>query len=308
MNKLTLPTVVFTLFSLMNVASAERLALKLAEPATARENDTSYSYNHLVLYLDPSHLNWVALNNSATLGESLQGYSAEGDFLKMFLYNKDTFLGDVIELDHTAGPQAVIFGEAATAPDVQRSDLLIDEAGAFNHVIVDPDAYFIDITGRGFGGLGEIRLLVDIDGQQGDFNYDGSLNAADLNLYTSLSENQDWRMDLNGDRKITLDDRSLYITNFLDTVVGDANLDRVFNSDDLLLSMQAGKYETGVAAAWEEGDFDGDGRFATTDMILALQGGNYDVGVPAVPVPEPSSFGVFLCLIMMSRRLLSTGR
>jgi hypothetical protein len=59
--------------------------------------------------------------------------------------------------------------------------------------------------------------------------------------------------------------------------VGDANLDRVFNSSDLVLVMQAGKYENNVPgdATWQEGDWDGDGDFATSDLVLAFQEGNY---------------------------------
>lgn len=59
---------------------------------------------------------------------------------------------------------------------------------------------------------------------------------------------------------------------------GDANLDGVFNSTDLVLVFQAGKYETGQAAVWATGDWNEDGVFNSSDLVLAFQEGHYADG------------------------------
>lgn len=60
---------------------------------------------------------------------------------------------------------------------------------------------------------------------------------------------------------------------------GDSNLDGVFNSTDLVLVFQAGKYETGIQDAdWATGDWNEDGYFNSSDLVLAFQEGHYTEG------------------------------
>lgn len=60
---------------------------------------------------------------------------------------------------------------------------------------------------------------------------------------------------------------------------GDANLDGIFNSTDLVLVFQAGKYETGIQdASWASGDWNEDGYFNSSDLVLAFQEGCYTEG------------------------------
>ncbi|MFC1758030.1 hypothetical protein ACFL2H_04585 [Planctomycetota bacterium] len=61
----------------------------------------------------------------------------------------------------------------------------------------------------------------------------------------------------------------------LDTSFGDANLDGVFDSADLVLVFQAGVYEDSAAANWAQGDWSGDGKFDTQDLVLAFRDGRY---------------------------------
>ena len=58
---------------------------------------------------------------------------------------------------------------------------------------------------------------------------------------------------------------------------GDANLDGIFNSTDLVTVLLAGEFEDGIPnnSTFREGDWNGDGDFNTSDFILALQAGNY---------------------------------
>jgi hypothetical protein len=59
--------------------------------------------------------------------------------------------------------------------------------------------------------------------------------------------------------------------------VGDSNGDGVFDSADLVLVFQAGKYEDASDdnATFDEGDWNGDGDFDTSDLVFAFQVGNY---------------------------------
>jgi len=72
---------------------------------------------------------------------------------------------------------------------------------------------------------------------------------------------------------------------------GDANRDGLFNTTDLVLAFQAGKYEDGGAGGvtWEEGDWNGDGAFNTSDLVAAFQTGQFEQPPAARPqvVPDP---------------------
>jgi immune inhibitor A len=69
-------------------------------------------------------------------------------------------------------------------------------------------------------------------------------------------------------------------------VAGDANADSTFDSHDLVLVMQTGKYETGELATWEEGDWNRDGVFDTSDLLLAQEAGHYTSGDVAANEPR----------------------
>ena len=60
-------------------------------------------------------------------------------------------------------------------------------------------------------------------------------------------------------------------------VLGDANGDGRFDSQDLLQVFQAGEYEDGVPgnSTWEEGDWTGDGEFDSADLLAAFRAGGY---------------------------------
>ncbi len=116
-------------------------------------------------------------------------------------------------------------------------------------------------------------------GVPGDFDGNGIVNAADIDALAAQlrSPDPDPRFDLDGDEKVTTADRDVLVLDILGTTYGDANLDGVFNTRDLVLVLQVGKYEDGVPgnATWAEGDWDGDGDFGTGDFVLALLTGGY---------------------------------
>jgi hypothetical protein len=101
--------------------------------------------------------------------------------------------------------------------------------------------------------------------------------------------------DLNGDTKVDDGDLNVWVKDLKKTWFGDANLNGLFDTTDLVDVFQAGKYEKDVDAAWEDGDWSGDLRFNTTDLVNAFQDGGYEKG-PLGPaaVPEPGSFALVI--------------
>lgn len=65
-----------------------------------------------------------------------------------------------------------------------------------------------------------------------------------------------------------LEDRQLLACNPI--VPGDVDGDCVFGTRDLVLVLQAGKYETGDDATFAEGDWNGDGIFNSLDFDKAF--------------------------------------
>ena len=61
-----------------------------------------------------------------------------------------------------------------------------------------------------------------------------------------------------------------------DVAIGDANMDGVFDQDDLVQVLDTAKYLSGEPASVSEGDFDCDGQFDQFDLIAALQRGSYE--------------------------------
>jgi hypothetical protein len=143
----------------------------------------------------------------------------------------------------------------------------------------------------------------------GDFNNDGVLDAVDIDLLTAvvLAGTNDSTYDVNGDSVVNQADRDVWVESLRGTWVGDANLDGLFDSSDLVVVFGAGKYETGEAAGWGEGDWDGNGLFGSGDLVAAFSDGGYESGprgATASVVPEPASAITLLPAIL----LLAAGR
>ena len=77
---------------------------------------------------------------------------------------------------------------------------------------------------------------------------------------------------------------------------GDANIDGVFNSTDLIDVLANGEYEDTVVSnsTWSEGDWNNDLEFDSGDLVAALATGGYETAAAnAAAVPEPTG-GVLL--------------
>jgi hypothetical protein len=89
---------------------------------------------------------------------------------------------------------------------------------------------------------------------------------------------------------------------------GDADMDLDFDQLDIVLILLAGKYLTGKAATWGEGDWTGDGLFDQRDIVAALATGSYLSGPYATSnlgtsaASEPTS-----CLLAFAGVVCLTG-
>lgn len=110
-----------------------------------------------------------------------------------------------------------------------------------------------------------------------DLNRDGVVNAADIDHLCAAVTEGDERFDLNADGAVDAEDYRVYVEEGLMTFPGDANLDRIFNSTDLVTVFRNGQYEDQVAknSGWADGDWNCDGDFTSTDLVDALKSGAY---------------------------------
>ena len=71
--------------------------------------------------------------------------------------------------------------------------------------------------------------------------------------------------------------RDHLVQEILGTTIGDANLDLVFDSQDLVAVFIAGQYEDRIEnnSIWSSGDWDCDGDFNTDDIVLSFIKGGY---------------------------------
>ena len=121
----------------------------------------------------------------------------------------------------------------------------------------------------------------------GDFNGDNLVNEADIQILCAAQGSVRPDLNLTGDSTIDFSDVTYLVQDILLTNFGDANLDGIFNSSDLVQVFVTGKYEAiGAAqATWSEGDWNCDGRFTTADLVVAFQGGGYSAAAAPASVP-----------------------
>ena len=114
---------------------------------------------------------------------------------------------------------------------------------------------------------------------QGDFNRDFVLDESDIDLLCQAlrdgSEASDF--DLNLDGTLSESDLDEMIFEVLGTSYGDANLDGIFNSSDLVKIFQVGEFEDDVDgnSTWSDGDWNCDGDFTTSDLVVAFRAGGF---------------------------------
>jgi hypothetical protein len=111
----------------------------------------------------------------------------------------------------------------------------------------------------------------------GDFDHNGQISIRDIDLLCAALDSEDpaAEFDLNTDARVDAADYDYLVRVTLQTRRGDANLDRIVNSHDLVQVFAAGKYNRSGqgTASWGEGDWNCDGIFDSADLVLMFIGG-----------------------------------
>lgn len=135
--------------------------------------------------------------------------------------------------------------------------------------------YFIRVEPLDQSSHGVYNLSIDT----GDMNLDGIVDVHDLDRLCSAIANgsRAGRLDLNGDREVDKEDRDIMLASVFQTVIGDSNLDGIFNSSDMIRVFSAGEYEDDLIgnSTWSTGDWNCDGEFNSVDFIEAFSAGTY---------------------------------
>ena len=127
------------------------------------------------------------------------------------------------------------------------------------------------------------EALFSVGPLEGDFDTDSKVDSQDIDLLFAAmrSPQPELSFDLTDDAKVNEDDRNHLIQTVMQTSFGDANLDGVFDSTDLVQIFAEAKFAPTAAngaefASWSQGDWDGDGVFGTSDLVLAFQLGKFE--------------------------------
>ncbi len=234
---------------------------------------------------DSEDRQWERAEFPLEIRNSLGGSQATGAFRVIDL-NRDGRDDVVMPMSFwgRTGPQpggalAVWMGSpSGLAPPVYH---VYQDAGYFQTIElhdVDGDGWS-DVIASGDAGF---ALVMQRRPEQvaGDVTGDGQVTHADVNRFCAAihdvpTEPEFARFDLHRDGQIDRADHAYLIDRILRTTAGDANLDGIFDSRDLLMVFQAGRFELGSDALWEDGDWNCDGRFDTTDLLVAFQAGKY---------------------------------
>jgi hypothetical protein len=116
----------------------------------------------------------------------------------------------------------------------------------------------------------------------GDFNRDAEISAADIDylIHHIVAAVANADLDFDRDHDVDVADLEEFVNLVLRTYFGDANLDAIFNSTDLVEVLAIGEYEDSLNdnSGWADGDWDGDQDFGTSDLVIAQADGGYDAG------------------------------
>ena len=126
--------------------------------------------------------------------------------------------------------------------------------------------------------VGQERVVVtDVPA---DLTGDGKLDVQDIDRLCAAILGQEPappQFDLNGDGQVDKEDHRFMVEQVFKTSAGDANLDGLFTSEDLIDTLQFVEYEDGIDgnSTWAEGDWNCDGDFNSQDLIDAAASGRY---------------------------------
>jgi hypothetical protein len=153
----------------------------------------------------------------------------------------------------------------------------------------DPNVWYSGLDADSFAGR---QFLYPHVSTGGDFNANGTLDVADVNLLMNrIAAGQfDEQFDVNADQVLDEDDLGIWVRTLKRTYFGDANLDGQFTTSDMVSVLTAGQYEDASPnnSNWATGDWNADGDFTSADLVVALSDGGYEQGPRPAAVPEPA--------------------
>ncbi len=175
--------------------------------------------------------------------------------------------------------------------DEVESQVIIDEvryesSGDWPDDVVDADQSIHRTVATAFGSFAtswsSARATpgsVAFRGIVGDVNQDGTLSIDDVDSLCSAIRASELTeaTDVDRDGIISIEDLEFLISTVFGTTAGDANLDGVFNSRDLVLVFRENTFEDGIDdnASWISGDWNCDGDFTTFDLVVAFRAASY---------------------------------
>ncbi|QDU72988.1 hypothetical protein [Mucisphaera calidilacus] len=145
----------------------------------------------------------------------------------------------------------------------------------------DADTGLLAVLQPTAGVIHMFQIAGDDPGLVGDFNDDGVVNDADIDLLAAAvrTGSSDLLYDLDESGVVDGDDFDVMIGDVLGTLFGDANLDKTVNLLDL--SALASNFE--ATAGWAGGNFNTD---TSVDLLdLSVLASNFDQSAPSVPEP-----------------------
>lgn len=190
---------------------------------------------------------------------------------KSYLVLDRTQLGFGLKAD--AGELLVLVVNDPNGKPIRFADAVTYPATAVNQSsgrVPDGGTRWTTLTANSFGSTNGPGVSTR---PQGDFNGDRQFDRQDLALLCAAvtSASNDLKFDLTGDQKLDDADVDAMVEDVLFTSAGDVNFDGIFSSADLLLIMQAGRYEQPADAEtdWLDGDWNCDGKFDSQDLVKA---------------------------------------
>ena len=152
-----------------------------------------------------------------------------------------------------------------TTPDGTGSSLTRNDAAAYGN---DAASWLGAIASPG---------QVSFEPPAVDLNNDGLVDNSDISILCQSLNGAGEDYDLDGNGTFDVNDFYFLVRGYLRTDAGDANLDGIFNSTDLVAVFTAAEYEDGIDgnSTWAEGDWNCDGDFGTSDLVAAFQTATY---------------------------------
>ncbi|MCA9211902.1 MAG: metallophosphoesterase family protein [Planctomycetales bacterium] len=195
-----------------------------------------------------------------------------GGSLRQTTYDEEVF-AQGFSLDESTGPLEYGFAQVDVTPHKLTVSYISAETGAIvgdtnqNGVMDDDEPSF-----------GQFEIVDELIAKA-DFNDDGAIDHLDLDdLFAAIRKGDSAsKFDLNIDGEVDQSDAFILRSDILQARPGDANLDGLFDSRDLVTVFQSAEYEDGITgnSGWRDGDWDGDGDFTTFDLVIAFREGSY---------------------------------